>query len=92
MVWVFTSEQLQNPEKPVEYLETVCCRPGNSREAQITCSVQCAGVWNTSPGVVLTLAAAPMAAPSIVMSPVVAPTPATDAVAAPPLVTDPVVA
>ncbi|KAK4814671.1 hypothetical protein QYF61_024978 [Mycteria americana] len=34
--WNFTPEQVQNPEKLVEYLEKVCCHPGNSRETQIT--------------------------------------------------------
>ncbi|KAK4828895.1 hypothetical protein QYF61_001453 [Mycteria americana] len=33
--WDFTSEQVQNPEKIVNYLEKVCCHPGNSRETQI---------------------------------------------------------
>ncbi|GAB0184017.1 hypothetical protein GRJ2_000867000 [Grus japonensis] len=33
--WNFTPEQVQNPEKLVEYLEKVCCRPGNSRETEI---------------------------------------------------------
>jgi len=32
--WNFTSEQVQNHDKLVEYLE-VCCHPGNSREIQI---------------------------------------------------------
>lgn len=36
VVWNFTSEQLQNPEKLVEYLEKVCCHPGNPKDAQIT--------------------------------------------------------
>jgi len=31
-----TSEQVQNPEKLVKYLQKVCCHPGNSRETQIT--------------------------------------------------------
>jgi len=30
-----TPEQIQNPDKLVEYLEEVCCHPGNSREIQI---------------------------------------------------------
>ncbi|KAK4823738.1 hypothetical protein QYF61_006007 [Mycteria americana] len=34
--WNFTTEQVQNPEKLVKYLEKVCCHPGNSRETQIT--------------------------------------------------------
>ncbi|KAK4810602.1 hypothetical protein QYF61_007339 [Mycteria americana] len=34
--WNFTPEQVQNPEKLVEYLEKVCCHPANSRETQIT--------------------------------------------------------
>ncbi|KAK4811037.1 hypothetical protein QYF61_015741 [Mycteria americana] len=34
--WNFTPEQVQNPEKLVEYLEKVCRHPGNSRETQIT--------------------------------------------------------
>ncbi|KAK4810942.1 hypothetical protein QYF61_013350 [Mycteria americana] len=34
--WNFTPEQVQNAEKLVEYLEKVCCHPGNSRETQIT--------------------------------------------------------
>ncbi|GAB0208748.1 microtubule-associated protein RP/EB family member 1-like [Grus japonensis] len=34
--WNFTPEQVQNPEKLVEYLEKVCCHPGNSRDTQIT--------------------------------------------------------
>ena len=34
--WNFTPEQVQNPEKLVDYLEKVCCHPGNSRETQIT--------------------------------------------------------
>ena len=33
--WNFTPEQVQNPEKLVEYLDKVCCHPGNSREMQI---------------------------------------------------------
>ncbi|GAB0203955.1 microtubule-associated protein RP/EB family member 1-like [Grus japonensis] len=36
MFWNFTPEQVQNPEKLVEYLEKVCCHPGNSREKQVT--------------------------------------------------------
>lgn len=36
VVWNFTSKQLQNPEKLVEFLELLCCLPGSSREAQIT--------------------------------------------------------
>ncbi|KAK4832218.1 hypothetical protein QYF61_021065 [Mycteria americana] len=40
--WNFTPEQAQNPEKLVEYLEKVCCHPGNSREIQIT--VMCWGL------------------------------------------------
>ena len=35
MLWDFTPEQVQNPVK-LEYLEEVCCHPGNSREIQIT--------------------------------------------------------
>jgi len=27
-------EQVQNPDKLIEYLEEVCCHPGNSRETQ----------------------------------------------------------
>ncbi|KAK4825785.1 hypothetical protein QYF61_002348 [Mycteria americana] len=38
--WNFTPEQVQNPEKLVEYLEKVCCHPGNSRETQITATCQ----------------------------------------------------
>ncbi|KAK4810755.1 hypothetical protein QYF61_007729 [Mycteria americana] len=34
--WNFTPEQVQNPEKLVEYLEKVCCHPDNSKEIQIT--------------------------------------------------------
>ncbi|KAK4811292.1 hypothetical protein QYF61_023344 [Mycteria americana] len=34
--WNFTPEQVLNPEKLVEYLEEVCCDPGNSKEIQIT--------------------------------------------------------
>ncbi|KAK4810665.1 hypothetical protein QYF61_007465 [Mycteria americana] len=34
--WNFTPEQVLNPENLVEYLEKVCCHPGNSRETQIT--------------------------------------------------------
>ncbi|KAK4831209.1 hypothetical protein QYF61_016046 [Mycteria americana] len=34
--WNFTPEQVQNPEKLIEYLEKVCSHPGNSRETQIT--------------------------------------------------------
>ncbi|KAK4807067.1 hypothetical protein QYF61_018408 [Mycteria americana] len=34
--WNFTPEQVQNPEKLVEYLEKVCCDSGNSKEIQIT--------------------------------------------------------
>ncbi|KAK4806232.1 hypothetical protein QYF61_013376 [Mycteria americana] len=34
--WNFTPEQVQNPEKLVEYLEKVCCHPDNSKETQIT--------------------------------------------------------
>jgi len=33
--WNFTPEQVQNPDKIVEYLEEVCCHLGNSRETQI---------------------------------------------------------
>ncbi|KAK4806240.1 hypothetical protein QYF61_013384 [Mycteria americana] len=33
--WNFTPEQVQNPEKLVEYLEKVCRHPANSRETQI---------------------------------------------------------
>ncbi|KAK4806219.1 hypothetical protein QYF61_001142 [Mycteria americana] len=33
--WNFTPEQVQNPEKLVEYLEKVCCHLANSRETQI---------------------------------------------------------
>ncbi|KAK4832302.1 hypothetical protein QYF61_021701 [Mycteria americana] len=36
MFWNFTPEQVQNPEKLVEYLEKVCCHPDNSKEIQIT--------------------------------------------------------
>ena len=36
MVQNFTSEQLQNPENLVEFLELLCCLPGSSRESQIT--------------------------------------------------------
>ena len=43
VVWNFTSEQLQNPEKLVEYLEKICCSPGNPEEAQIT-----AACWGPS--------------------------------------------
>jgi len=35
VVWIFTFEQLQNPEKLVEYLEEVYCHHGNSKEVQI---------------------------------------------------------
>ncbi|KAK4818255.1 hypothetical protein QYF61_009430 [Mycteria americana] len=38
--WNFTPEQVQNPEKLVEYLEKVCCHSGNSRETQITATCQ----------------------------------------------------
>jgi len=31
----FIPKQVQNPEKRVEYLEEVCCHPGNFRETQI---------------------------------------------------------
>ncbi|KAK4811147.1 hypothetical protein QYF61_019778 [Mycteria americana] len=34
--WNFTPEQVQNPEKLVEYLGKVCCHPDNSKEIQIT--------------------------------------------------------
>ena len=34
--WNFTPEQMQNPQKLVEYLEKVCSHPSNSRETQIT--------------------------------------------------------
>jgi len=34
--WNFNPEQMQNRDKLVEYLEEVCCHPGNSRETQIT--------------------------------------------------------
>ncbi|KAM9575877.1 uncharacterized protein ACIB01_003549 [Guaruba guarouba] len=34
--WNFTAEQVQNPEKLVKHLNEVCCRPGNTREEQIT--------------------------------------------------------
>ncbi|GAB0207431.1 hypothetical protein GRJ2_003208700 [Grus japonensis] len=37
MLWSFTPEQLQDPDKVVEYLKEKCC--GDSREAQLT--VQC---------------------------------------------------
>lgn len=36
VLWNFTPEQLQNPEKPVKYLEKVCCHSVSSKEAQIT--------------------------------------------------------
>ncbi|KAK4807195.1 hypothetical protein QYF61_024315 [Mycteria americana] len=36
MFWNFTPEQVQNPEKLVEYLEKVCCHPDNSKEIKIT--------------------------------------------------------
>jgi len=31
-----TTEQVQNPDNLVKYLQKVCCHPGNSRETQIT--------------------------------------------------------
>jgi len=34
-------EQVQNPDKLVEYLVKVCCHPGNSRETQITATYLC---------------------------------------------------
>ncbi|KAK4810968.1 LOW QUALITY PROTEIN: hypothetical protein QYF61_014440 [Mycteria americana] len=34
--WNFAPEQVQKPEKLVEYLEKVCCHPDNSKEIQIT--------------------------------------------------------
>ncbi|KAK4833064.1 hypothetical protein QYF61_027726 [Mycteria americana] len=34
--WNFTPDQMQNPEKLVEYLEKVCCHSDNSKEIQIT--------------------------------------------------------
>jgi len=34
MVWNFTHEQLQNPNKMIEYLKEQCC--GYSREGQLT--------------------------------------------------------
>ncbi|KAK4807219.1 hypothetical protein QYF61_024339 [Mycteria americana] len=40
--WNFTPEQVQDPEKLVEYLEKVCRHPANSRETQIT--VMCWGL------------------------------------------------
>ena len=45
-VWNFISEHLQNPEKLVEYLGKVCCRPGNPKEAQIT--AVCQGLAHTT--------------------------------------------
>jgi len=50
--WDFTSEQLQNPEKLVEYLEKFCCHPGDPREAQITATCwglasACQALFNT---------------------------------------------
>jgi len=36
MFFKLTPEQVQNPEKLVKYPQKVCCRPGNSRETQIT--------------------------------------------------------
>jgi len=33
--WNFTPEQVQNPDKLIEYLEEVCCHPGISRDTQI---------------------------------------------------------
>jgi len=33
VVWSFTSEQRQNPEKLVEYLEKICCHPDGPNEA-----------------------------------------------------------
>ena len=36
VLWDFTPEQVQNPDKLVEHLEEVCCHPGKSREIQIT--------------------------------------------------------
>jgi len=36
VVWNFTYEHLQNPEKLLEYLEKVCCLPGNPKETQTT--------------------------------------------------------
>lgn len=33
VVWSFTSEQQQNPEKLVEYLEKICCHPDGPNEA-----------------------------------------------------------
>lgn len=35
VVWNLTSEQLQNPDKLVEYLEKTCCCLGNPKETQI---------------------------------------------------------
>jgi len=40
--WNLTPEQMQNPDKLVQYLEEVCCHPGNSRETQII--VMCWGL------------------------------------------------
>ncbi|KAK4811288.1 hypothetical protein QYF61_023340 [Mycteria americana] len=34
--WNFPPEQVQNPEKLVEYLEKVCCHPDNSKDMKIT--------------------------------------------------------
>ncbi|KAK4810565.1 hypothetical protein QYF61_004528 [Mycteria americana] len=34
--WNFTPEQVQNPEKLVEYLEKLCHHPANSSETQLT--------------------------------------------------------
>lgn len=44
VVWNFTLEQVQNPEKLVEHLEEVCCRPNNSRETEMT-----ATCWGLAP-------------------------------------------
>jgi len=39
--WNFTPEQVQNPDKLVEYLEEVWCHPGRYK------LLQCAGAWHT---------------------------------------------
>lgn len=47
VLWNFTTEQIQYPEKLLKYLEKVSCDPVNSRETQIT-GTQCAGAWSIS--------------------------------------------
>lgn len=43
-IWNFMSEEQQNLEKLVKYLEKVCCQHGNSGEPQIIARLQ--NTWN----------------------------------------------